>query len=112
MAYFKASRFIDSRISAYPKYTDYYVRRTGIAPSVLRVDQDKQRFKTAEEFELYASKIYTNFGQVLGSKRTQIGLAAATIGYNRKTFLCLRRLPSSKNLINHQENIWNLKSNY
>src|SRR5215831_2916712 len=46
--------------------------RTGIAPSILFVDQDDKDFKTHEEFESYASKIYTNFDQVLGAQPTQL----------------------------------------
>jgi hypothetical protein len=42
MAWFKAANFLDCRISAYPKYTDYYVSETGIAPSLLLVDIDKE----------------------------------------------------------------------
>ena len=72
MAWFKAANFLDCRISAYPKYTDYYVSRTGIAPSILLVDIDKEHFKTAEEFELTATRTRTNFNDILGSQPTQL----------------------------------------
>jgi hypothetical protein len=71
MAWFKAANFLDCRISAYPKYTDYYVSRTGIAPSILLVDIDKEHFKTAEEFELTATRTCTNFNDILGSHLPQ-----------------------------------------
>ena len=72
MAWFKAANFLDCRISAYPKYTDYYIHRTGIAPSVLLVDIDKEHFKTSEEFELAATRTYSNFHAILGSQPTQL----------------------------------------
>lgn len=68
MAFFKASFFLDCRISGYPKYTDYYVSNTSIAPSVLLVDIDKEHFKTSEEFELTAARTYSNFQKILGSR--------------------------------------------
>jgi hypothetical protein len=71
MAFFKAANFLDCRISAYPKYTDYYVNKTGIAPSVLLVDIDKEHF-IPEEFELTATRTYSNFHNVLGSRPTQL----------------------------------------
>jgi hypothetical protein len=64
MAWFKAANFLDCRISAYPKYTNDYISRTGIAPSVLLVDIDKEHFKTAEEFELTATRTYTGSNSV------------------------------------------------
>ena len=70
-AWFKASNFLDCRISAYPKYTDYYVSKTGIAPSVLLVDIDKEHF-IPEEFELTATRTCSNFHNVLGSRPTQL----------------------------------------
>jgi hypothetical protein len=72
MAWFKASNFLDCRISAYPKYTDYYINRTGIAPVVLLVDIDKEYFNPSEEFELAAARTYTNFHNILGSRPTQL----------------------------------------
>ena len=51
IVWFKASNFRDCRISAYHKYTNDYINRAGIAPTVLLVDIDKEHFKTAEEFE-------------------------------------------------------------
>jgi hypothetical protein len=66
MGWFRAVNFIDCRISAYPKHTD------GIAPTVLVVDHDEKDFQTHEEFEICASRIYTNFDQMLGGKPTQI----------------------------------------
>ncbi|MGA9153702.1 MAG: hypothetical protein WBZ36_24230 [Candidatus Nitrosopolaris sp.] len=68
MAFFKAASFLDCRISAYPKYTDYYVSKTGIAPTVLMVDIDKEHFGTPEEFELATTKTYSNFHNVLSSR--------------------------------------------
>ncbi len=65
MAWFKAANFLDCRISAYPKYTDYYINRTGIAPTVLLVDIDNEYFKTTEEFELAATRTYSNFHHIL-----------------------------------------------
>ena len=56
MAWFRAANFLDCRISAYPIYTDSYVQRTGIAPTVLLADIDKEHFKTPEEFELAATR--------------------------------------------------------
>ena len=72
MAWFKAANFLDCRISAWPRYTDYYINRTGIAPSVLLVDIDKEHFKTVEEFELTVTRTYSNFHDILGSRPTQL----------------------------------------
>jgi len=72
MAWFRAANFLDCRISAYPIYTDSYVQRTGIAPTVLLADIDKEHFKTPEEFELAATRTYSNFHNILGSKPTQL----------------------------------------
>ena len=52
--------------------TDYYINRTGIAPSLLLVDTDKSQFKTAELFELSSTKTYSNFKEILGSQPTQL----------------------------------------
>lgn len=71
MAYFKAANLLDCRISAYPKYTNDYINRTGIAPSVLLVDIDKEHFQ-AGGFELTVTRTYTNFHNILGSKPTQL----------------------------------------
>lgn len=60
MAWFKAANFLDCRISAYPKYTDFYINGTGIAPTVLLVDIDKEHFETTELFELAAAKTLSN----------------------------------------------------
>jgi hypothetical protein len=59
MAWFKASNFLDCRISAYPIYTN------NIAPTVLHVDIDKEHFRTAEEFESAVTRTYDNFYKVL-----------------------------------------------
>jgi hypothetical protein len=74
MAWFKASNFLDSEISAYPKYTKDYINSTGVAPTVLHIDIDKRdkQFKTPEEFELAAARTYTNFHNILGSRPTQL----------------------------------------
>src|SRR5215469_13420614 len=42
MSWFKASSFLDCRISAYPVYTNDYINRTGIAPTTLLVDIDRE----------------------------------------------------------------------
>jgi hypothetical protein len=67
-----ASNFLDCRISAYPKYTDYYINRTGIAPSVLLVDVDRAHFETAELFDITTTRSYSNFHTILGSRPTQL----------------------------------------
>ena len=72
MAWFKDSNFLDCKISAYPKYTKDYIDRTGIAPSVLLVDIDKEHFNPSEEFELAVVRTYTNFYNMLGCKPTQL----------------------------------------
>lgn len=72
MAWFKAANFMDCRISAYPKYTDNYINRTDIAPTVLLVDIDKERFRTVEEFESAATRTYSNFYNILGCRPTQL----------------------------------------
>jgi len=72
LVWFKASKLLNSRISAYPKYTDYYVNHTGIAPSLLLVDLDREQFASDEEFELVATKTYSNFKEILGSEPTQL----------------------------------------
>jgi hypothetical protein len=72
MAWFKASNFLDCRISAWPKYTNDYINRTGIAPTVLLVDIDRENFETTELFELAAAKTCTNFKEILGSQPTQL----------------------------------------
>jgi len=45
---------------------------TGITPSVLLVDIDKEHFKTVEEFKSTATRTYSNFHDVLGSRPTQL----------------------------------------
>jgi hypothetical protein len=85
MAWFKAANFLDCRISAYPKYTDYYVSKTGIAPSVLLVDIDEEHFKTSEEFELTATRTYSNF------HLHNSGQAADITIYSLKMCLYLKR---------------------
>ena len=52
LARYIAANLLDCRISAYPRYTEYYINRTGIAPSLLLVDIDKLQFETTELFEL------------------------------------------------------------
>jgi hypothetical protein len=70
MARFKAANFLDCCVSGYPKYTDYYVSKTGIAPSVLVADIDREHFNTTEEFELVTTRTYSNFQMILGSRPT------------------------------------------
>ena|SRR5215467_12544885 len=72
MARFKAANFLDCRISAYPNYTRDYISSTGIAPTVLLVDIDKEHFKTDEEFESAATRTYSNFYNILGCRPTQL----------------------------------------
>jgi hypothetical protein len=72
LACYKAANVLDCRISAYPKYTDYYINRTGIAPSLLLVDIDKSHFKTHELFELASTQTLFNFRKILGSQPTQL----------------------------------------
>jgi hypothetical protein len=72
LAWFKAANLLDCRISAYPKYTDYYVGRTGIEPSILLVDIDREQFDTIESFELAATKTYSNFNEILDAQPTQL----------------------------------------
>jgi hypothetical protein len=78
MAWFKASNFLDCRVSGYPIYTNDYISRTGIAPSTLLVDIDKEHFRTLEEFELAVVRTYTNFNNILGSKPTQLFTGGGT----------------------------------
>jgi hypothetical protein len=72
LKWYGAANRLDCRISACPNYTEYYADRTGIAPSLLLVDIDKSRFKTAELFELSSTKTYSNFKEILGSQPTQL----------------------------------------
>lgn len=72
MAWFNASKLRNSRISGYPNYTKNYIDRTGIAPSLLLADLDREHFATTEEFELAAAKTYANFKEILGSEPTQL----------------------------------------
>jgi hypothetical protein len=69
-AWYKAANLLDCRISAYPKYTDYYVNTTGIAPTLLLADIDKSQFETAELFELASTQTLSNFKEILGSQPT------------------------------------------
>lgn len=64
----KPSNLLDCRISAYPIYTEYYINRTGIAPTILVVDIDRRQFETSEQFELAAAKTLSNFRKILGSQ--------------------------------------------
>lgn len=70
MAWCKAANFRDCRISGYPKYTDGYISRSGIAPSVLLADIDREHFRTTEEFESIVAKTYAKFYNILGSRPT------------------------------------------
>jgi hypothetical protein len=72
LKWYKAANLLDCRMSAYPKYTDFYVNRTGIAPSLLLVDIDKSRFEAAELFETASTKTYSYFRKMLGSQPTQL----------------------------------------
>jgi hypothetical protein len=72
LTWYKAANLLDCRISAYAKYTDYYINETGIAPSLLLADIDKSQFKTAELFELASAKTCLNFTEILGSRPTQL----------------------------------------
>jgi hypothetical protein len=72
VVWFKASYYLDCRISAYPKYTDDYISRTGIAPTVLLADIDREHFGTTEEFESVTAKTYSNFHTIVGSRPTQL----------------------------------------
>jgi hypothetical protein len=72
LKWYKAANRLDSRISAYPKYTDYYINRTGIAPSLLHVDIDRLQFETVKQFELASAKTRANFQKILGSQPTQL----------------------------------------
>jgi hypothetical protein len=69
---YRAANLLDCRISAYPKYTDYYMNRTGIAPSLLHVDIDRLQFETIEQFELASANTRANFQKILGSQPTQL----------------------------------------
>lgn len=48
----------------------YSINKTGIAPTVLLVDVDKEHFKTTEEFEQCVTKTYSNFHNILESRPT------------------------------------------
>jgi len=74
MTRFKAAKFYDCRISAYPVYNDEYIKRTGLrlTSSLLLCDLDKEHFRTAEEFEATAKKTLLNFRKILGSTPTQL----------------------------------------
>ncbi len=72
LKWYRATNLLDCRISAYPRYTDYYIDRTGIAPSLLHVDIDRLQFETVEQFELASAKTRTNFQKILGSQPTQL----------------------------------------
>lgn len=63
---------MDCRISAYPRYTDFYINRTGIAPFVLLVDIDRLQFETIEQFELSSAKTRSNFQKIIGSQPTRL----------------------------------------
>lgn len=54
LKWYRAANLVDCRISAYPKYTDYYITRTGITPSLVHVDIDRLQFETVEQFELHS----------------------------------------------------------
>jgi hypothetical protein len=54
----------------YPKYTDGYINRSGVAPSVLLADIDREYFRTIVEFELAVAKTWSNFHDILGSRPT------------------------------------------
>jgi hypothetical protein len=69
LAWYKAANLLDCRISAYPKYTDYYVNSTGIAPSILLAES---QFETAELFEISSTKTYSNFKEILRSQPSQL----------------------------------------
>jgi len=72
LKWFKAANFRDCRISAYPIYTDEYIKRTGIvfAPTILLCDLDREHFGTNEEFEAVVTKIMVNFEKILGVRPT------------------------------------------
>jgi len=69
---YKDANGLDCRISAYPKYTDFYINRTGIAPSIVFAEIDKSQFETIELFESAAANTYANFQEILNSQPTQL----------------------------------------
>src|SRR5215472_4646883 len=74
MKWFKAANFLDCRISAYPVYSDEYIRWIGIAfiPSLLLCDLDREHFVTDEEFGAATVKTCQNFKEILGANHTQL----------------------------------------
>jgi hypothetical protein len=72
LAYYKASSYLDCRISAYPIYTDEYIKKTGIAPRLLLADVDKLLFKSNELFEKTVRKTLQNFKEMVDSAPTMV----------------------------------------
>ena len=76
MSWFKAAKFLDCRISAYPVGTSDYIASIDsivfISSLLVLCDLDKEHFRTAEEFEATAKKILLNFRNILGSTPTQL----------------------------------------
>jgi len=72
LVWFQEADFLDCRISAYPIYTDEYIRRTGImfVPTILLCDLDREHFGTDEEFEATVTKTINNFEKILGVRPT------------------------------------------
>jgi len=85
LAWYKAANLLDCRISAYPKYTDYYINMTGIAPTLLLADIDKSQFESSELFELASTQTLkfqqnTRFSTHTVMDRWRLSLYTTTIG--------------------------------
>jgi len=64
MKFFEESDFIDSRINAFPSFTDYRgIQR--YPPDFIFIDLDKNNFKTEKSFELALSKTLKNMNEKL-----------------------------------------------
>ena len=110
LAWYKAANRLDCRISAYPKYTDYYMNMTGIAPYLLLVDIDKSQFETVELFEISSAKTCLNFRKILGSHPTQLWTGGGHHYIQHNAQLSLKKSKTSKSSMSLQENSCSLKN--
>ena len=98
---------IDCRISAYPKYTDFYVNMTGIAPSLLHVDIDRLQFETI--VDLASANTRANFKKILPNPLSYGQVGVTTI-YNHNPQLSLKELRISRSSTSLQEGLCRLRN--
>jgi len=92
-------------------YTDYYINRTDIAPSLLHVDIDRLQFETVEQ-EAWLQLGHVQFSKILGSQPTQLWTGRGHHYIEPQTAIVLeKRSMISKSSSSPQGGSWSSSSN-